>query len=95
MGDTTMEPLPFLPQVIDYAHHPLRSPRLDIILCARARCILGNTSGIFLVGSIFGVPSAANMVPMSVSLIKPGHYAYKAASRISSLFLRKYEYLLK
>jgi putative glycosyltransferase (TIGR04372 family) len=65
LGDPTMAPLKKMDQVIDYAHHPLRSARLDILLCAKARFILGNTSGIFLVGSIFGVPSAlANMIPM-------------------------------
>lgn len=65
LGDPTMAPLKEMPQVIDYAHHPLKSARLDIILCARARFILGNTSGVFLIGTTFGVPSAlANMIPM-------------------------------
>ncbi len=65
LGDPTMVPLQSMPHVIDYAHHTLRSARLDIILCARARYILGNTSGVFLIGTAFGVPSAlANMIPM-------------------------------
>lgn len=65
LGDPTMVPLKKMQQVIDYAHHPLRSDRMDVVLCARARFILGNTSGIFFVASVFGVPSAlANMVPM-------------------------------
>ena len=65
LGDPTTTPLHSIPQVIDYAHHPLRSERLDIILCARAKFILGNTSGIFIVGSVFGTPCAlANMIPM-------------------------------
>lgn len=65
LGDPTTVPLKKMSRVIDYAHHPLRSERLDIVLCARARFILGNTSGIFIVGSVFGVPSAlANMIPM-------------------------------
>ncbi len=64
IGDPTGKQLPPLPQVIDYAHHTLKSERLDIILCAKARFILGNTSGIALVGSAFGVPCAlANMIP--------------------------------
>lgn len=64
LGDPTMKQLPSMSQVIDYAHHPLRSARLDIILCARSKFIIGNSSGIFIVGSIFGVPSAlANMIP--------------------------------
>lgn len=66
IGDPTMTALQKMPQVIDYVHHPLRNARMDIILCARARFILGNTSGIFIVASVFGVPSAlANMIPMS------------------------------
>lgn len=66
IGDSSMTPLPRLPGVIDYAHHPLKSERLDIVLCARARFILGNTSGIALVGTIFGTPCAiANTIPIS------------------------------
>ncbi len=65
LGDPTMVPLKPMKQVIDYAHHPARCDRLDIFLCARARFIVGNTSGLFIVGSIFGVPSAlANMIPI-------------------------------
>jgi putative glycosyltransferase (TIGR04372 family) len=65
IGDPTMKPLPPLAQFIDYAHHALKSERLDIILCAKAKFILGSTSGIVLVGSVFGVPCAiANMIPM-------------------------------
>jgi len=67
IGDSNMEPLPKLPNVIDYAHHPMKSDRLDVILCARARFILGNTSGIALVGTVFGVACAlANIAPVSV-----------------------------
>lgn len=66
IGDPTMTPLKSMPQVIDYAHHPLKSERMDIILCAKAKFLLGNTSGIALVSSIFSVPCAlANMTPVS------------------------------
>lgn len=66
IGDPSMKPLPIMPQVIDYAHHPMKCERLDISLCAKSRFILGNTSGIALVGSIFGVPCAiANVIPLS------------------------------
>lgn len=66
IGDPTMRPLPAIPQVIDYAHHPLKSDRLDIVLCARASFLLGNTSGIVSVSTAFGIPCAlANMVPVS------------------------------
>jgi putative glycosyltransferase (TIGR04372 family) len=72
MGDPTMTQLETMPGVIDYAHHPLRSARLDVLLCARARFFLGNTSGLTLVSSAFGVPSAlANLVPVSVQAFLP------------------------
>ena len=72
IGDPTMKKLPIMHNVIDYAHHPLKSPRLDIILCALARFILGNTSGISLVGSIFGTPCAlSNMTPISALGVSP------------------------
>lgn len=66
LGDPSMTQMPSMPNTIDYAHHQLRSPRLDIFLCAQSRFILGNTSGIALVGTVFGVPSAlANMIPIT------------------------------
>ena len=72
VGDPSMAPLPALPGVIDYAHHPLKSERLDVVLCARARFILGNTSGIALVGTIFGTPCAiANIIPVSTLWFRP------------------------
>lgn len=64
IGDDSMKPLPAMTNVIDYAHHPMKSPRLDVILCASCKFILGSTSGICLVSSIFGIPAAiANMIP--------------------------------
>lgn len=72
IGDQTMKPLPPLPSVIDYAHHPAKCARLDIILCAKARFILGSTSGITLVGTVFGVPCAlANVIPLSTLWFNP------------------------
>jgi putative glycosyltransferase (TIGR04372 family) len=72
MGDPTMTPLEPMAQVIDYAHHRLRSARMDVLLCARAHFFLGNTSGLALVSSVFGVPSAlANLIPLSVLGILP------------------------
>jgi putative glycosyltransferase (TIGR04372 family) len=66
MGDATTGALPVLPGVVDYAHHALRSARLDVVLCAKARLFLGNSSGLALVSSVFGRPSMlANMVPLS------------------------------
>ncbi len=72
MGDPTMRVLAPEPGMIDYAHHPLRSARLDVVLCARARFFVGNSSGIALVGSVFGRPSMlANMVPVSALSVLP------------------------
>ena len=65
IGDPSMQPLPPIEHVVDYAHHAAKSDRLDVVLCASARFILGNTSGIALVGTVFGVPCAvANMIPI-------------------------------
>ena len=64
LGDASMKPLPPMTQVVDYAHSPLKSGRLDVVLCAKARFMLGNTSGIALLATVFGVPcAAANMIP--------------------------------
>jgi putative glycosyltransferase (TIGR04372 family) len=72
LGDATMRPLPAMAQVVDYAHHRLKSARLDVVLCAKARFILGNTSGISLVGTVFGTPCAlANMVPVTALGVGP------------------------
>ena len=66
MGDPSQTPLAPEQGFIDYAHHPARSARMDVYLCARTRFFLGNSSGVVLVSSAFGVPSAlANSTPMS------------------------------
>ncbi|MFM9970238.1 MAG: TIGR04372 family glycosyltransferase [Burkholderiales bacterium] len=66
MGDPSMKRLPPMHGVIDYAHDPIRSPELDVFFCAQCRFFLGNTSGLFILSSIFGVPAAlANMVPFA------------------------------
>jgi len=64
IGDPTSKKMPIMTNVVDYAHSKLKSQRLDIVLCAKANFILGSTSGICLVGTIFGVPVAiANSAP--------------------------------
>lgn len=66
MGDPSMEVLPEITNVIDYAHHSLRSERADVLLCAGCRFFVGSSSGLWNVASVFGVPCAlANMVPIS------------------------------
>jgi putative glycosyltransferase (TIGR04372 family) len=66
MGDSSMESLPSMDRVIDYANSSHKSPRLDVLLCASARFFLGSTSGLFILATVFGVPVAsANCIPMS------------------------------
>ena len=66
LGDPSMRPLPHLERVIDYPFSEYRSDWMDVFLCASARYVLGNTSGLQVVASVFGVPSAcANLAPMS------------------------------
>ena len=73
MGDPTMTRLSPLPGVVDYAHHGLRSPDLDVFLCASCRFFLGNTSGLFIVSTSFGRPVAlANMTPVTAMAYAPG-----------------------
>lgn len=66
LGDRSMKPLPKMMNVIDYANHHLKSSRLDLILSASCKFILGSTSGICLVSKLFGIPAAiANMIPVA------------------------------
>jgi len=72
MGGANVPPLPEAPGVVDYAHHPLRSERLDVVLCAQARFFLGDSSGLALVSSAFGRPSLlVNMVPFAALGVLP------------------------
>jgi len=73
MGDASMAPLQALPGIIDYARHPAKSERLDIILCAKAKFFLGCTSGLAFLSAVFGVPVAhANMIPVETLGIRRG-----------------------
>jgi putative glycosyltransferase (TIGR04372 family) len=66
MGDSSMRPIPKIKNLIDYAHHSMRSDWLDLYLAANCCFFLGNSSGAFLMSSLFGVPVAcANMAPLS------------------------------
>lgn len=67
MGDPSMGKLAPIAGLIDYANHSLRSDLMDLFLCAECRFFLGNSSGLFLMSTVFGIPCAlANMVPTSV-----------------------------
>jgi putative glycosyltransferase (TIGR04372 family) len=69
IGDPSMKRLSPMRNVVDYAHHPSRADWMDLFLCARCRFFLGNTSGVFFMAGIFGVPVAlANLLPVSTTL---------------------------
>ncbi len=66
MGDSTMTPMSGLPHFVDYAHSKEKSDRMDVFLCAECKLFIGNTSGLFLMSTAFGVPCAlVNMIPFS------------------------------
>ena len=70
MGDSTMNKLPQIVGVFDYAHSKYRSDRMDIFLCANFRFFLGTASGLLNLASIFGRPIAiTNLAPLSMSLM--------------------------
>ncbi|MCC3405798.1 MAG: TIGR04372 family glycosyltransferase [Microcoleus sp. PH2017_10_PVI_O_A] len=65
VGDTTMQPLPAMKQIIDYACTDVKSDWMDVFLCAECRFFIGTSSGLCFVPSIFGVPCAlTNWVPL-------------------------------
>lgn len=69
MGDPTMRPIAPMDKVIDYAHHELRSARMDVFLSASCKFFIGSSSGLLFVASAFGKPSAAaNQAPLSTAL---------------------------
>ena len=72
MGDPTMRPFSPTEGVVDYAHHPAKSDWMDVFLCASARFFVGNSSGLFVVSTAFGVRCAlANMVATSHLAFSP------------------------
>lgn len=66
IGDKTMPAIKPKERVIDYAHSNLKSERIDVILCAKAKFILGCSSGLACLATVFGTPCAiTNLVPVS------------------------------
>jgi putative glycosyltransferase (TIGR04372 family) len=56
LGDASMPPLPSMKQVIDYPHTHLKSPAMDVFLCAECRFMIGMNSGLSNVPYSFGRP---------------------------------------
>lgn len=68
MGDSTMEPLPPMKQVIDYAHSKKKADYIDVFLCAKCRFFIGTGSGLSFVPPTFGVPCVlTNWAPMGLT----------------------------
>jgi putative glycosyltransferase (TIGR04372 family) len=57
IGDASMTPLPAMERVIDYPHTALKSPAMDVFLCAECRFIVGMHSGLSHMPYSFGRPS--------------------------------------
>ena len=69
VGEPTPVTMPPMPGVVDYANSTAKSDWMDVFLCAHCRFFLGNSSGLSLLATVFGVPSAlANLVPVSGAL---------------------------
>lgn len=56
LGDASMQELPPMANVIDYAHSPAKSDQMDIFLFATSRFIIGTTSGLTSMAQAFGTP---------------------------------------
>lgn len=56
LGDPTMTRLPPHPGIVDYAHSPAKTGKLDVLLAAGAAFHIGSSSGMSLVPLLFGTP---------------------------------------
>ena len=66
-GDPTMTKLKPQDRVIDYATSPMRSPEIDILLCAECTYFVGTNSGFSVVPPIFGKRCAlTNWSPIGI-----------------------------
>lgn len=85
LGDPTMAPLPTMEGVIDIAHSPFKSGRLDLFLCAAARFMVSTCSGPGAVASAYGVPLVVtNAMPIDSGALRPGDlYLHKLIRRRS------------
>ena len=91
LGSPAAAPLPAMPGMIDYAHSPVRSPELDLVLIASARMMIGTMSGPAHVASCLGTPTvhanafAGTLHGMAADIWLPKLYREKASGRILTL----------
>lgn len=68
MGDANTAYFPKIKGLIDYAHSVYRSELMDVYLCANTKFFLGNSSGLYLLSSVFNRPCAlTNMLPFAIT----------------------------
>lgn len=66
MGDSSMEKMPIMQNVIDYAHSEYKSDFADVYLSSKARFAIVNSSGYRGLPQLFGVPLLnVNVYPIS------------------------------
>jgi putative glycosyltransferase (TIGR04372 family) len=69
VGDSSMKPLPPMPNVIDYAHSPMKSPNADVLITQGCRFYLGTNSGLATIPATYGVRCVlSNWVPIGLPL---------------------------
>lgn len=98
MGDAAMPRLDFgalgprRKRVIDYAHAPVRSPELDVALCASCRLFVSSPSGLHTVAHAFGRPVCPVNFPMyagfpwhSDEIFIPQRYFSRVLGRVLTL----------
>jgi putative glycosyltransferase (TIGR04372 family) len=68
MGDPSMQPIPEMPGLVDYAHSPARSPESDLLLAANCDLFVGNSSGALVMAACQWRPIVAlNVAPLGAS----------------------------